>query len=113
MIRLTASALLLAAGLAGAASAQTVSNDDFSRRPAAAREANGLPGVGLDAGTAGREGGTRGPGGLQNGVGAYGVMTPDASGAAGNTLSRVPGAVPEGSGTGFGIPLGGPAGTNG
>ncbi len=69
-------------------------------------QATGLPGVGLDAASS-REASPRGPGGLSNSVGAYGVMAPDASGTAGNTLSRVPGALPD-SNNGIGIPLGTP-----
>jgi len=65
----------------------------------------GLPGVNLDASSSSRSASPRGPGGLSNGVGAYGVMAPDASGSAGNTLTRVPGAIPDTNG-GIGIPLG-------
>jgi hypothetical protein len=69
--------------------------------------ATGLPGVGLDDSSSSRNDSPRGPGGLSNGVGAYGVMAPDASGTAGNTLTRVPGAIPDTNG-GIGIPLGSP-----
>ncbi len=71
-----------------------------------AREAPGLPGVGLDGGSAERDL-PRGPGGLANGVGAYGVMAPDASGTAGNTLTRIPGAIPD-TNDSSGIPLASP-----
>ncbi|WP_062112049.1 hypothetical protein [Aureimonas sp. AU40] len=70
-------------------------------------QATGLPGVGLDTSSSSRNDSPRGPGGLSNGVGAYGVMAPDASGTAGNTLTRVPGAIPDTNG-GIGIPLGSP-----
>lgn len=106
MIRLIAPALLLAAGLALPAGAQTQAPDDFQQGRAVSQPANGLPGVGMDIGSAGGDRGPRGAGGLQNGVGAYGVMAPDAGGSAGNTLTRVPGAIPEGGQSGFGIPLG-------
>ncbi len=69
--------------------------------------ATGLPGVGLDTSTSNRADTPRGPGGLSNGIGAYGVMAPDASGAAGNAQTRVPGAIPDTNG-GIGIPLGSP-----
>lgn len=70
------------------------------------QRATGLPGVGLDGGSSERDL-PRGPGGLANGVGAYGVMAPDASGTAGNTLTRIPGAIPDtndSSGISFGTP---------
>ncbi|WP_279479929.1 hypothetical protein [Aureimonas sp. SK2] len=109
MYRLLAPALLLAAGFAAPVAAQTMAPDEFRAGQSVSQPANGLPGVGMGIGTAGGDRGSRGPGGLQNGVGAYGNMTPDASGSAGNTLTRVPGAIPEGGRSGVGIPLGGPA----
>lgn len=69
--------------------------------------ATGLPGVGLDTSTSNRADTPRGPGGLSNGIGAYGVMAPDASGAAGNAQTRIPGAIPDTNG-GIGIPIGSP-----
>lgn len=112
MLRVIAPALLLAAGLAAPASAQ-VAQDDFQAQRSVSQPANGLPGVGMDIGSAGGDRGPRGAGGLQNGVGAYGNMTPDASGSAGNALTRVPGAIPEGGRSGIGIPLGGPSSNGG
>lgn len=69
----------------------------------AAGRVSGLPGVGMDLGSMADQS-PKGPGGLQNGVGAYGVMAPDASGTAGNTLTRVPGSLPD-AGPGLGIPI--------
>lgn len=111
MLRPIASALLLAAALAVPAGAQTMAPDDFGQGRSVSQPTSGLPGVGMGTGSLGGDRGTRGPGGLQNGVGAYGNMTPDASGSAGNTLTRVPGSIPEGGSSGFGIPIGGPANT--
>jgi hypothetical protein len=114
MFRPIASALLLAAGLAAPAAAQSsMATDDFRQTRSVSQPAQGLPGVGMDIGTAGGDRGPRGAGGLQNGIGAYGNMTPDASGSAGNALTRVPGAIPEGGRSGIGIPLGGTSASGG
>ncbi|RIY02079.1 hypothetical protein D3218_07200 [Aureimonas flava] len=114
MLRPIASALLLAAGLAAPAGAQTMApTDDMAAGRSVSQPTGNLPGVGMGIGSAGGDRGTRGPGGLQNGVGAYGNMTPDGSGSAGNTLTRIPGAIPEGGRSGFGIPLGGTSANGG
>ncbi|WP_062203684.1 hypothetical protein [Aureimonas sp. AU12] len=114
MIRSTLAAATFAAvaGLATAAAAQSSApiprnggTVELGRGTPVETGGTGLPGVGLDASTSSRSGSPRGPGGLSNGVGAYGVMAPDASGTAGNTLTRVPGAIPE-TNSGIGIPLG-------
>jgi len=72
--------------------------------PIEAQDRTNLPGVNLDLSSSNRDASPRGPGGLQNGVGAYGVMAPDASGTAGNTLTRIPGAIPD-TNNGVGIPI--------
>jgi len=63
-----------------------------------------LPGVGLEPSSSSRSTSPTGPGGLSNGIGAYGVMAPDASGTAGNATTRIPGAIPD-TNSGIGIPL--------
>jgi len=64
----------------------------------------GLPGVGLEPSSSSRSTSPTGPGGLSNGIGAYGVMAPDASGTAGNASTRIPGAIPD-TNSGVGIPF--------
>lgn len=75
-----------------------------SGTPIEAQSRTNLPGVNLDLSSSNRNASPRGPGGLQNGIGAYGVMAPDASGTAGNTLTRIPGAIPD-TNNGVGIPI--------
>ena len=74
-----------------------------SGTPIDAGRGTNLPGVGLDVGDA-EATSPSGPGGLQNGIGAYGTMAPDSSGSAGNATTRVPGAIPN-TNSGIGIPL--------
>lgn len=103
---------LAALALAGPAAAQATAPVPLDGRtveinrgtPIEAQGAAGLPGVGLDAGGNGRLQSPRGPGGLQNGIGAYGTMAPDTTGTAGNTIARVPGAIPN-TNSGTGIPI--------
>lgn len=61
-----------------------------------------LPGVGIGTATTTETNTTAGPGGLQNGVGAAGVMAPDLSGAAGSADGGVPGSADGPSG---GVPI--------
>lgn len=116
MTRLPTFALVFAASLAATAPALAQASAPMPMNGQAVEVGSGtpiegsgtnLPGVNLDLSSSNREQSPRGPGGLQNGVGAYGVMAPDASGTAGNTLTRIPGAIPD-TNSGIGIPLGTP-----
>lgn len=61
-----------------------------------------LPGVGIGTTTTTDTNTTAGPGGLQNGVGATGIMAPDLSGSAGSADGGVPGST---TGTSDGVPI--------
>jgi len=111
MLRLCAAAALsLAAVLPAAAqsSAPIPLNGQLAQvrtgTPIEDQDRTDLPGVNTDLSSSNRDASPRGPGGLQNGIGAYGVMAPDASGTAGNTLTRIPGAIPD-TNNGVGIPI--------
>ena len=117
MARRVATLTLAAALLSGpvlAQDAETPANAPIPRNghsvqtgkgtPLAEPGAGTLPGVGLDVTAETEQRAPEGPGGLQNGVGAEGVMTPDSTGSSG-TVGQTPGA-PADPGQNPGIPLG-------